>query len=216
VLEELAPLANRLRVYSDMRHTTSEWRLSFGPLHFCLTISPDVWRGISGEGQVLSDLAPSASERGVTHIRRALQWQAELHAADLASAEVPIEIARQALAVLGSRGLVGYDVARGAYFHRELPFDLAALEQLHPRLVGARELVAKKKIALVQQSDRLVEAEVAGSGVVHRVQLGPEANRCTCAWHAKHQGGAAHASTSSLCSYNSKPPTCCSMGEESA
>jgi len=188
VLEELAPFANRLRVYADQRRTTSEWRLSFGPLHFCLTISPDVWRGFSGEGQVLSDLARSDTERALPRVRQALQWQAELRAADLASAEVPVEVARQALAVLGSCGLVGYDLVREAYFHRELPFDLAALEELHPRLAGARELVAKRKIASLRQSDRLVEAEVAGSGVVHRVRLAPEANRCTCAWHAKHQG----------------------------
>jgi hypothetical protein len=135
VLEELAPFASRLRVYSDMRHTTSEWRLSFGPLHFCLTISPDVWRGSSGEGQVLSDLAPSASERGVTHIRRALQWQAELHAADLASAEVPIEVARQALAVLGSHGLV----ARFPAIPRRLVFTFSRSSSAGARGAGCTD-----------------------------------------------------------------------------
>src|SRR5262249_37194827 len=45
-----------------------------------------------------------------------------------------------ALAELGALGLVGYDLAEGAYFHRELPFDVSRIERLHPRLARARGL----------------------------------------------------------------------------
>ena len=53
----------------------------------------------------------------------------------------PDEVAA-ALNAAGSRGLVGFDLAEGAYFHRELPFDLTMVESLHPRLKDARKLVA--------------------------------------------------------------------------
>ena len=29
---------------------------------------------------------------------------------------------------------------------------------------------------------------MAGSGVSHRVRLGPDGARCTCPWFARHQG----------------------------
>ena len=68
LLEELAPLADGLKVFADPHSEASEWQLRFGPLRFSLALSADVWRGFSGEGQVLSDLA--ARERGRTWRRR--------------------------------------------------------------------------------------------------------------------------------------------------
>ena len=59
-------------------------------------------------------------------------------AAELRSTEADVAAA---LAELGSFGLVGYDLAQGAYYHRELPFDVSRLARLHPRLAAARELV---------------------------------------------------------------------------
>lgn len=92
------------------------------------------------------------------------------------------------MATLGSRGLVGYDLARGAYFHRELPFDMALVEELHPRLQGARKLAEQGGVKILRQTAEIVEAEVQGSGVTHRVQLIGDIGRCTCPWHAKHRG----------------------------
>jgi hypothetical protein len=189
VLEELAPHADGLSVYANPQGTASEWQLVFGPLRFSLTLSPDVWRGFSGEGQVLSDLGTKARDVALERVHSALQWQAEVRAEDFVSEVHPtLDAIRRALSTLGSRGLVGYDLARSAYFHRELPFDLSLVEELHPRLAGARELVAKGGVTLLQQTDDLVEAEVVGSHVVHRVRLSSGGNRCTCTWHAKHQG----------------------------
>lgn len=189
LLEELAPYAEQLAVFTDARGAASEWQLGFGPLRFSLTLSPDVWRGFSGEGQVLSDLAAADRARALDRVRERLAWQAELRAADFGDDNAhSLESIRHALALLGSRGLVGYDLARGAWFHRELPFDLASVEELHPRLAGARELVARGGVAVLQRSDNLLEAEVAGTAVVHRVRLAATGERCTCPWFAKHQG----------------------------
>lgn len=189
LLEELAPLADELRLYADPRGGTSEWQLRCGPLRFALTLSPQVWRGFSGEGQILTDLAAGDGDALLATMRGALRWQAELRAEDFgASGERELASVRQALARLGSRGLVGYDTARGAYFHRELPFDLALVEELHPRLKSARELLAGGRVRLLRAGADRVEAEVDGSAVVHRVRLGAPADHCTCTWHAKHQG----------------------------
>jgi hypothetical protein len=96
--------------------------------------------------------------------------------------------ARPGLAALGSRGLVGFDLAEGAYFHRELPFDLELVESLHPRLNDARKLVAGGGVRVFRRDGERIEAVVPGTDVEHRVVLAGETATCTCPWHAKHKG----------------------------
>ena len=91
-------------------------------------------------------------------------------------------------AVLGARGLVGFDLAEGKYFHRELPFDLSRVETLQPRLKDARKLLEQQLVQIVKQDNDRIEALVAGTGVEHRVRLSTDRARCTCPWFAKHQG----------------------------
>ena len=93
-----------------------------------------------------------------------------------------------ALSALGSRGLVGFDLAEGHYFHRELPFDLSRVEALQPRLKEARKLVTAGGIRITRPTDENVEAWVPGSDVEHRVRLTSDGMKCTCPWFAKHQG----------------------------
>jgi hypothetical protein len=97
------------------------------------------------------------------------------------------EKVRRALAALGSRGLVGYDVGAGAYFHRELPFDLSQVEKLQPRLANARKLIDAGKVRVSRRQGDQVEILVEGSGVEHRVRLSEQDAKCTCPWYAKHQ-----------------------------
>ena len=189
LLEDLAPFASGLRIFADPRGEASEWQLLFGPLSFHLTLTAEVWRGFSGEGQVLGELATKERDKILSHVRGLLKWQAELRLEEFAANwDARPETIRFALAALGSRGLVGVDVSRGAYFHRELPFDLDLIEELHPRLAGARKLVEQNNVRLLQQTKALTEAEVAGSDVTHRVRLTADGATCTCPWHAKHQG----------------------------
>jgi hypothetical protein len=118
-----------------------------------------------------------------------MKWPAELRPEEFAvNWDARPEAVRQALSALGSRGLVGFDLSRGAYFHRELPFDPALVEDLHPRLKAARKLVADRRVHVLRRAEAVVEAEVPGSGCVHRVRLSDAGDRCTCPWHAKHQG----------------------------
>src|SRR5207244_3983860 len=95
---------------------------------------------------------------------------------------------RVALAKLGARGLVGYDLAEGAYFHRELPFDLSQVERLQPRLIDARKLLAEKGVQISTRTDALVEAWVRGTDCEHWVRITSDGARCTCPWYSKHLG----------------------------
>ena len=135
---------------------------------FHLVLSPDVWRGFSGEGQVLSRLADKSWERSLPKVQKALAWQAMIDEEGLSRQTrlAPPQI-RSALAALAARGLVGYDLASGAYFHRELPFDLALVDKLQPRLVAAKKLLAAGGVkpvvrTLTRRASEGVPAEPSG------------------------------------------------------
>jgi len=189
LLDDLAPLADGLTLFADPRGDATEWRLHFGPLSFCLTLSAEVWRGFSGEGQVLAALAASESDRLLDLVRGMLKWQAEIRPGEFAANwDSTPEQLQPVFAALGSRGLVGFDLARGAYFHRELPFDMSLVEEMHPRWKNARKIVEDGAVRILRRDGSAIEAEVPGTGVTHRVRLSEQGDRCTCPWHAKHQG----------------------------
>lgn len=189
VLEPLLVRCKGLVVHADANGQASAWQLEFGPARFTLALSADVWRGFSGEGQVLDALRTAKQNRALAlEVRAALNWQAELVLSALAERfqKTEADIANS-LAILGSRGLVGFDQHAAAYFHRELPFDLGKIEDLAPRLKSARALVEKGALRLSPEDPRLVL--VASGGVEHRVELLENTDpRCTCPWYAKHQG----------------------------
>lgn len=188
-LEDVVAFAERLRVYSDDSGGSSAWELDFGFARLVLAISAEVWRGFSGEGQILEDLAGGGQDTWLPRVRAALRWQSELRASDLAaSLRAEPAALKRALSMLGSRGLVGYDLSAGAYFHRELPFDLDLVESLQPRLQSARKIAASGGVSIVRAGTDAVEAVVPGTDVLHRVRLLPDGARCTCPWFAKHQG----------------------------
>lgn len=181
-LEPLAAHARGLRVFADDAEGASAWELDLDVAHFTLVLSPETWRGFSGEGQVLSTLAARRDEALLGKVRAALRWSPVVRPDELART-VRADPARVAgaLATLGARGLVGWDLTAGAWFHRELPFDLSAVEELQPRLVAARKLLAGGGVVL-----GAAEAKVQGSDVTHRVRVAD--GRCTCPWFSKHQG----------------------------
>jgi hypothetical protein len=189
VLEGLARHARSLRVYSDDSTGASTWELVLDEARFHLVVSPDVSRGFSGEGQVLTSLAGDRWESVLPRVQASLRWETRIDPETLADgfALNKNEIG-DALAVLGARGLVGFDLAEGGYFHRELPFDLTLVESLHPRLKDARKLVAEGGVRFTRRGEELIEAFVAGTDVEHRVLIGNDAASCTCPWYAKHRG----------------------------
>lgn len=193
ILEPMLIHARELRVWADESSAVSAWEVIFPTGRFSILISPELSRGFSGEGQMLQRLAGNESADALPAVKAALRWQARIDPDDVgARAGLTTMQVESALAMLGSRGLVGFDLARGAYFHRELPFDMDKVESLHPRLLDARKLVLEKLVRVVQRSgegdDLRAEAYVQGTDVEHRVRLQPEGDKCTCPWYGKHQG----------------------------
>jgi SWIM zinc finger len=91
---------------------------------------------------------------------------------------------QSALGALGGAGRVGYDLHQNAYFHRELPYDRAVLEKMHPRLLGARQLVEQGDVRLLDDA----KATVRSGDTDYIVRNDDGVIRCTCAWFAKHRG----------------------------
>lgn len=208
LLRELVPLVASsqkaaMTVYASPDGQASEWKLYLDQgLVFSLSMTAQPFRGFSGEGQVLHDLT-EVQEENLSMLRAALKWQQNLSMGDLSriTGAGPEEL-KIALAVLGSRGLVGYDLDFGSYFHRELPFDLSLVESMHPRLQVAQKILTEGGVSLLDvvgdteadtKSDTgkdQLRLEVKGSAVMHVVTVYPRENaaRCTCQWFSKYQG----------------------------
>ncbi len=63
------------------------------------------------------------------------------------------------------------------------------VEALQPRLLDARKLIGSGGVR-IERNDATtgqVEAAVRGTEVEHLVRLGPDGDRCTCPWYAKHR-----------------------------
>jgi hypothetical protein len=191
VLEKLARHAKSLRVFAERETGTAALELLLETARFHLVLSPDVWRGFSGEGQALKALAGTKWQAALASVRAALRWETVVDLGALANrTELAQDSLQAALSALGARGLVGFDIQESAYFHRELPFDLSAIEAHQPRLKAARKLLAAGQVRLHRQSKEECELYVAGTQVEHRVRLSASADgaRCTCPWFSKYQG----------------------------
>jgi hypothetical protein len=182
VLADVARHAVEVEVYAGHDGATA-WRMETPDSRLFVVLSPEPARGFSGEGQALAALTAGS---GVTaRLRAMLRWQDSLDPVSLASELGASERdTAAALAELGSLGLVGYDLAEGKYFHRELPFDLSRVSKLHPRLADAHQLV----------QDGQVEMETAGASGWVRGKDGEYRVRrdaggvwhCLCPWIARH------------------------------
>jgi hypothetical protein len=156
-LAELGPLlrfARRLRVYgppagANSAEAPSAWELDFGTARFTLTLSPEKYRGFSGEGALLDLLGDEDAAADADLIAGSLAWRSSIDIDDLAKTHglTPARVLA-ALSFLAASGRVGYDLAEESFFHRELPFG-ASLAAQHPRLLSARELISSGAVSLV-------------------------------------------------------------------
>lgn len=185
VLEPLLRGASGLRLWWDPASQVSAWEVHEPTGRFTLLLSPELYRGFSGEGQQLEALGSGSRAELLRRVRAKLNWDSRIDVDRLATQllTAPSEVTH-ALAVLGSQGLVGYDALERCYFHRELPFDLERVESLQPRLLSARKLLAAGKVTALGQG----EFAVASEEVKHIVRITRDGSRCSCPWFSKHQG----------------------------
>lgn len=182
--------AATLRVYgptvrAGASPVASTWEVDTGVLRLSLTLSPEPYRGFSGEGAALLALAADEVSDDATVIAPLLSDAAVVDVDALVSATgLPPARVRAALAQLGTAGRVGFDVAQAAYFHRVLPYDAGRAERDNPRLVGARALVDAGAVAWAGEAATVRSGEQA-----YRVRRLPQGGyTCTCPWWAKHRG----------------------------
>ena len=181
ILEAMVSRSDGLDVFSAEATGASAWSLDFGSQRFWLVLNAEPWRGFSGDGGTLSGMASSSGDT-VAAIRAQLNWQDRIDAETLAEATgLETHVVDDALADLAARGLVGFDLGRTGYFHRVLPFDLAPLDDLNPRLKAARELCEANAVTMIPSG-----AEVTSKDVVHTVDRDGHGWRCTCPWFSKH------------------------------
>jgi SWIM zinc finger len=190
LLEKLLPFARALRAYGPVGAEArgaepSAWELQLDGARMVFAVSPELFRGFSGEGAVLSDLT-NADDAAVDAVAEALHGEPAVDPAQLADDTALTRTAvHSALVALGAAGRVGYDLATSAFFHRELPFDREVLEGMHPRLLGARQLVEEGAVRLDADG---AGACVASGDAEYLVRFDNAGSRCTCAWYAKHRG----------------------------
>lgn len=189
-LEPLLGAAKGLRIWADAESGVSGWEVVFDVGRFFLLVSPELYRGFSGEGQVLERLATGNWQDALADVQAQLAWQSMINTEEISKqAGVSQEDIRSALAVLGSRGLAGFDVSAGAYFHRVLPFELDKVEELQPRLKGANKLLEDGRVRIAEQiSEDECDLLVGGTGVEHSVRLRSDQDKCTCPWFSKYRG----------------------------
>jgi SWIM zinc finger len=187
LVEPLLPRVQSLAIHADDAQQASAWVLTFPGARLTLALSAEVWRGFSGEGHALRALMHAGEADALHRVRGELHWQSALLAGDLAGQlALPGEAVEDTLRILGASGLVGFDLAEAAYFHRVLPFDLSFIEDMHPRLAGARALLEANAVRIVRTQP--LEAVIDSNGTEHRVREVEGELRCTCPWFAKYQG----------------------------
>ncbi len=194
----LIPLVQGLRLYapppahragvggrasSQRAAQPSAWELVFDGARLVLVLSPEVYRGFSGEGGILTALAHTDPD-DLAAAARLLHGQSMIDPAPLADElSVDPSTAWSVFHALGGAGRVGFDLASGGFFHRDLPFERRALDELQPRLGDARELVAAGAVTFDGAS-----ASVRSGDTRYLVRRDADVSRCTCPWFAKHRG----------------------------
>lgn len=179
--------ASRMTVYVSENGTTA-WLFDVSGGRLTLVVSPDPFRGFSGEGTLLTLLTrPDAEERGRVLLEE-LGWTALVDPGHL-SARTGLDDGQVAagLAWLAASGRLGYDLAEHAWFHRELPIDSEKVLRRNPRLAAARALAADGGVEAVP--GRAQWRVLGGHGQTYDVTPNNLRLRCSCTWEVEHAGG---------------------------
>jgi hypothetical protein len=156
------------------------WVFSLPGARLTIGLSSQKSRAFSGEGAVLDALAVADATTDATLVGTLLSFDSAIDLDRLvAQSGLLIERVRTALTALAMSGQVGFDLSAGSHFHRPLPYDLALIDGLNPRLQKARSLKAHNA------GDHWV---IASRDVHHRVVLSAKGDRCSCPWYGTHRG----------------------------
>lgn len=71
---------------------------------------------------------------------------------------------------------------------QRLPFKPERILSLNPRLKNAKKLIENEDIQIIVRQSSYIEANVKGSGVIHKVIIDEQKLHCTCDWFTSYQG----------------------------
>lgn len=183
-IEPLLRHATNVQVYAPATpgEAASSWQVDLPGARLTLTLSPSASRGFSGEGALLDDLADDGAASDADLLSAVLAYDPAIDIPQLVAwtglAEPSV---RRALTHLAAAGRVGFDLATGRYFHRELPYRPEVLRAQHPRLRDARALVEGGNVTLGPDG-----ALVRSGTSTYSVRSTDGGTRCTCAWYGAH------------------------------
>lgn len=187
-MKRLQHLVQQVVIYSPVvdvgtQAAISAWEFFLPGARFTLMLSPEPYRGFSGEGAMLQSLSQADAE-DARLLGDLLAWESSIDESALAQ-ETGLPPARihHGLQLLASDGQVGFDLLEQSYFHRQLPYNETRLEKNYPRLNAARLLQAAG--AIVPDGERF---RVLSDDHHHWVSLQGAKPRCTCYFWSKYQG----------------------------
>jgi hypothetical protein len=168
---------------SDTKAAASAWEFLLPGARLIIMLSPEPYRGFSGEGALLHALSQAQSDDALI-INALLAWDANIHPQSLAEeSQIPKERVLHALQLLAAHGQVGFDLHEQGYFHRQVPQVEARLEMNYPRLVAAKELIKNKSVSGVGARIRVLSDELT-----QWVGFANGIPSCTCIFWSKHRG----------------------------
>jgi hypothetical protein len=189
LLEGVLAIVDKIYIYESSDKETCALVCEFGKMQLLMAFSPDAYRGFSGEGKALENMAENVPTEWVYGLNSLLKSN-ETFDPTMLSIENNIDFGtmENLTASLSSMGLLGYDVAERNHFYRRLPFKTERILSLNPRLKNAKKLIDNEDIEILIRRVHYIEAKVKGSGVTHKVIIDGENQRCTCDWFTAYQG----------------------------
>jgi hypothetical protein len=189
LLDGILAIVEKIFIYESADRETCAVVCEFGKMQLLMAFSPDAYRGFSGEGKALEHMTENLPVEWMYGLNSLLKSN-ETFDPTLLSIEHDIDFGTmdQLTSNLSSIGLLGYDVTARSHFYRQLPFKTERILSLNPRLKNAKKLIENSDVTIIEKRDGYLEANVKGSGVVHKVVIDHNGYRCTCEWFTAYQG----------------------------
>lgn len=187
LLEGLLPFIEKMSIYQADEHDSVALELYMPTMVMTVALSPECYRGFSGEGGILDKLTdvPMEFVHAFNHILKAN----EVFDPTLLSFEHDLDYrsVEQMSASLSAMGLLGYDLQHAQHYYRRLPFKMEKIIALNPRFKNAQKLSNPHDVQLITNTPTHTEARVTGTDVVHTVVIKHGQPKCTCQWFAKYE-----------------------------
>jgi hypothetical protein len=185
-LESLLSRDSILSIWCNNDLGVSAWSVKTELGHFTLLLSPDLYRGFSGEGRLLSQLLKDKTINA--QIRSQLHWQNNIKVDQLATRlGKNEETVTTALQQLSAEGLLGFDLGQQSYYHRELPFNLKRIDQIQPRLKNAKRLLEDNRVVKLNSGLSRSYFKVKSQDTDYLVTFSEQDEQCSCPWYSRYR-----------------------------